>query len=63
MLLESMMLQCFLRIQGVVGKACIMTWARKLYSQFVNFILEVQGNIKARNGELESIKTSKFLII
>ena len=53
----------YFRIQGIVGKTCIMTWARKLFSQFVNYIRDIFDNITKECDEKRSIVQGKLYYV
>ena len=50
---------CIHRIQDVVGKACVITWSKKIYMQLINYVEDIVRRIDSMCSNETEKKDSK----
>lgn len=53
---------CVYRIQDVVGKACVITWSKKIYTQLINYAQDTIRRIDSMCSVDTKKKNSKHFI-
>ena len=52
---------CTHRIQDVVGKACVITWSKKIYTQLINYVGDTIKRIDSMCSNETEKKDSKYI--